>query len=200
MNTERARKRRKEIIQAATDLFAHTGWAVATADEIAAEAGVTKRTLYTYFGSKAVLLREVGDELIEPSRERVRSLAASEGTPIERLRLAVTSYMELVVAWKDQYLVFLEEMKHLDDSAMANVRGISAEWVAFMRGVIEDGQKSGDFDATRDPTVAAQSVLALLNGMTYWVHPESGASQPQLVDHTVALILDGLSVASPQAA
>jgi AcrR family transcriptional regulator len=197
-NTERARARRKEIIQAAMELFAHTGWPVATADEIAAAAGVTKRTLYTYFGSKRTLLREVGDELIETSREGVRSLTL-DGDAEDRLRVAITSYLELVVAWKDQYLVFLEEMKHLDDSAMANVRAISAEWVTLMRSVVEAGQQSGDFDATRDPTVAAQTILAMLNGMTYWVHPDGGASQAELSEQTFALVLGGLAI-RPQAA
>ncbi len=104
----------------------------------------------------------------------------------------VVSYMELVSAWQVQYAVFLEEMKHLDDSQLAHVRGISAEWVALVRGIIEDGQRSGDFSTELDATVAAFTILELLNGMTYWLH--DGTPPLTLADLTVAFIIDGLAL------
>lgn len=194
MNSERARRRRQSIIAAAMELFAQTGWPVATTDEIAAQAGVTKRTLYTYFGSKQSLLREVGDEMIETSRARARMLAPLDDPPLERLRTIIAAYIELVSDWQTHYRVFLEEMKHLDDSQLANVRNISAEWVSIVRSAIEDGQRSGDLDPGRDATVAAHTVLALLNGTTYWVRQDGRSSRAALVDHTLALVLNGLAL------
>src|SRR5580693_3066431 len=98
--SEAAHRRRQAILAAATDLFGRKGWPATTTDEIAAQAGVTKRTLYAYFGSKQALLYEVGDSIIDVSRARVQALAALEGSATERMRSVIAGYTELVSAWQ----------------------------------------------------------------------------------------------------
>lgn len=51
--------RDERILDVATALFLEHGFAGVALDRIAAEAGVTKRTLYTVFGDKPALLRAV---------------------------------------------------------------------------------------------------------------------------------------------
>jgi AcrR family transcriptional regulator len=193
--SEPARRRREAMLAAATDLFGRKGWPATTTDEIAAQAGVTKRTLYKYFGSKQSLLYEVGESIIDVSRARVQALASLEGPPTDRMRTVIVSYMELVSAWQVQYTVFLEEMKHLDDSQLASASKISAEWVALVRGIVEAGQDTGVFNAELDATIAAYTILELLNGMTYWVRRDGPLTHVALADQTTALILDGLGLA-----
>ncbi|MDW5597619.1 TetR/AcrR family transcriptional regulator [Conexibacter stalactiti] len=192
--SESARRRHQDILAAATDLFGRKGWPVTTTDEVAAQAGVTKRTLYKYFGSKQALLYEVGKSITDISRARAQTLATLEGSPGDRMRTVIVSYIDLVSAWQVRYAVFLEEMKHLDDAQLAHVREIGTEWVALVRGIIEDGQRSGDFDRGHDATVAAFTILELLNGMTYWVRGDGAWSQAQLADHTTRLVFAGLAV------
>ena len=48
-------EREKRILDAAQHVFAHQGYSGATMDAVAAEAGLTKPTLYQYFGSKEAL-------------------------------------------------------------------------------------------------------------------------------------------------
>jgi AcrR family transcriptional regulator len=56
-----AAKTRRRIIDAAYALFYRQGFARVSVDAIAAQAGVTKRTLYAHFGSKDALLAAVLD-------------------------------------------------------------------------------------------------------------------------------------------
>ncbi|MBF4603407.1 TetR/AcrR family transcriptional regulator [Curtobacterium sp. VKM Ac-2884] len=51
--------RDERILDVATDLFLEHGFAGVALDRVAAEAGVTKRTLYTAFGDKPAILRAV---------------------------------------------------------------------------------------------------------------------------------------------
>ncbi|MGV0791198.1 TetR/AcrR family transcriptional regulator [Mycolicibacterium sp. XJ1819] len=195
MRSEAAQQRRQAVLDAATDLFGRKGWPVATADEVAAQAGVTKRTLYSYFGSKQGLLYEVGKAILDVSRKRFEELAALEGSPTTRLRATIIGYAELVFTFQVQYLVFLEELKHLDDSQLAHVTEISGDWVALVSGIIRDGQAGGDFDKGQDPGVGAFTILGMLNGMVYWVRNEGAAwSQDELAEQIVDLVFDGLSV------
>lgn len=54
-----ASPKRAAIIAAATDLFTHAGYGAVSMDAIAAKAGVSKRTVYTYFPGKDVLFAAV---------------------------------------------------------------------------------------------------------------------------------------------
>lgn len=70
MASNRATERRQRIIRSAIEVFAERGYAAASTAQVAAEAGVSKETIYSYFGNKAGLLREA-----------LTSLVASPGGP-----------------------------------------------------------------------------------------------------------------------
>jgi AcrR family transcriptional regulator len=65
--------RREQILAAATEAFARTGFAATSLDAIASEARVSRVILYRHFDSKADLYRAVLD------RARARLVAAAQG-------------------------------------------------------------------------------------------------------------------------
>ena len=70
--------RRTEIVQAARTVFARRGFAGAIMDEIAAEAGVAKGTLYLYFKSKMEIYRAVlDDDMKSLKRDTIEQLDAA---------------------------------------------------------------------------------------------------------------------------
>lgn len=58
---DRSRLKRRQIIDAAGDLFLGTGYGTTSVDAIAAKAGVSKRTVYAHFDSKEALFIAVMD-------------------------------------------------------------------------------------------------------------------------------------------
>ena len=58
-------QRREQILRAATEAFARSGFAATSLDEVATEAGVTRMIVYTHFESKTVLYRAVLDRMRE---------------------------------------------------------------------------------------------------------------------------------------
>ena len=63
--TPRARAKKEQIRAGAQRLFLDRGFAAAGTDAIAAEAGVSKQTLYVYYRSKDELLADVLEHLVE---------------------------------------------------------------------------------------------------------------------------------------
>ena len=63
--TPRARAKREQIRNGARRLFLRHGFAQTTTEAIAAEAGVSKQTLYVYYPSKESLLRDVLQQVID---------------------------------------------------------------------------------------------------------------------------------------
>jgi AcrR family transcriptional regulator len=185
------------MVAAATDLFGRKGWPATTTDEIAARAGVTKRTLYKYFPSKQALLYEVGQSFVEANRTRVAELSAVEGSPTERMRAFVLGYVQVALSSQARFAVFLEEVKHLDDEQWTYFLDRGAEWITLVRRIVEDGKASGDFDPALDTSVATFTILSMVRGMVHWVRPKGAMSKAQLAEHTARLVLDGLGVRQP---
>ena len=66
--------KKEQIIEAARKLFYQFGFKKVSMDEIAREAGVTKKTIYMYFNSKEELLKYFIEEEIEEMRQIVEEV------------------------------------------------------------------------------------------------------------------------------
>jgi len=75
--------KRFDIIEAAKTVFLKKGFELTSMDEIAKEAGVSKRTVYSNFGSKENLFSGLMSELCNGKREAV-SLEIDPNLPIEQ--------------------------------------------------------------------------------------------------------------------
>lgn len=63
--TPQSQKKRRAILAAATAAFLESGYGVATMDDIAARANVSKQTIYHHFGSKELLFAAMVEERSE---------------------------------------------------------------------------------------------------------------------------------------
>ncbi len=83
------RNMRARLIERAFRLFSKHGFDKVSLDEIAADAGVTKGSLYWHFSSKKEVILEACDLYYRLWRERIREETAGISDPRERLRAAV---------------------------------------------------------------------------------------------------------------
>jgi AcrR family transcriptional regulator len=83
--TRDARITRRDILAAADELFYGEGLRSVSVDEIAAKAGITKKTLYYHFRSKDELIAAYLDARDRPTLERFRIWAGDDGTVTERM-------------------------------------------------------------------------------------------------------------------
>ena len=75
--------RRQAILEAALSVFAARGYAAARLDDVAAQAGVAKGTLYLYFKDKQALFEELVRGAVTPIMDQVRAAAlTSDMEPI----------------------------------------------------------------------------------------------------------------------
>lgn len=88
--TERQQAKRQQIADAATRLFLANGYAGTSTDAIAADAGVSKQTLYSYFPTKVDLLASV---LNGASQELFPNLPAPQHiTSVDELRTVLLTF------------------------------------------------------------------------------------------------------------
>jgi AcrR family transcriptional regulator len=109
---------RRQILQAAQRLFERNGYAATTVAQIAAEAGVSLKTVYVAFETKSGVLRALWDSLpaergyhealeqpdpadrLQMAAHTSRVLKALSGGVLEAIRTAAPSDPEIAVLWQ----------------------------------------------------------------------------------------------------
>ena len=140
---------RQRIVDAATEEFAAHGIAGARVDEIAARAGINKRMLYYYFGSKEELFREI---LSRKLAERVATavemgdLPRSERVALRQAdHLADPEYLRLLI-WEALEDRSRRETEGGEVAAEDERREAYQAWVEVTREAIGRGELPDDLD------------------------------------------------------
>jgi len=160
-----AARNRLRVLAAAERLFTERGVTGVTMDEIAAEAGVGKGTLYRRFGDKGGLAVALLDERERELQERVIRGAPPLGPgapPPARLAAFVTAYLDLVVTQLD--LVLMSETS----SPGARLRtGAYAFWRQHCGYLLREA-------GAAEPDLCAALLLAGLAAeqVRHWLHVE----------------------------
>lgn len=116
--TDTKERRRRRILQAATELFMQQGYRKTSMDEVARRAGVAKGTVYLYFRTKAELMTQAIVD--EKKRYIVKLKPVLEAPSDQRLRkyvemaLVVVNEMPLIsklMSGDREVLLLLEDME-----------------------------------------------------------------------------------------
>lgn len=187
--TVAAEDRRRAILDAATRLFDVQGFSGTTTDEVAAEAGVTKRTLYRYMHSKEQLLFEIHERFLD--RPVMEAVSGHSGSAVEQFTTMVETHVSVVIAHQQEIRVFLEDMKHLGPERRAEISRRRGTYEGMLGHILHAGMADGTF-VQRDPALHARGILGSLTEMYRWYRP-GGDSLPQdITSAVVSMFLDGL--------
>ncbi len=146
-------ERRAQILEAARTVFRKKGFLVATMDEVASEAELSKGTLYLYFKSKDDLLMGIGISNIRDMAVRFEDALDRNETGLETVAAMMRSYAEFALDRPRDFrnmASFLASGQSLDTSLpqFTEYRDAIAGLTARMVTAIERGQ--GDGSVTKD--------------------------------------------------
>ncbi len=89
-------ERRRQLLDAALEVFVSQGYHAAAMDEIAERAGVSKPVLYQHFPGKLELYLALLDESVDTLVEAVRDALRSNPDPKQRVAATFGAYFEFV--------------------------------------------------------------------------------------------------------
>ena len=151
------RRRRKEarpseILDAAFDVFATNGFAGTRLDDIASRAGITKGTIYLYFGSKEDLFVATLREMTDPALENLTALmTAPKGPAIDILRENLAFAADLMVSdrrRRDVLRILMAEGARFPTLVDRWHADAVAPCCAAFQSVIDYGVARGEFRAS----------------------------------------------------
>ena len=180
----------ERILDHALRLFSTKGYDATSVREICEGAGITKPTLYHYFGSKEGVYRALVDGALEDMRRRIAQQVSAPGGAEERLRRVARGYFEAARSRPDLTRFIFSIAHNPPESVPAtDFTRFYEEIVAMVAQVVDDGIHRADL--TPGPTHVRMLVFMgslgealcgyLLNG-----HPDL---TPGLADAIVDTVL-----------
>ena len=171
--TRDADRTQQAILRAAMAEFSQAGLGGARMDSIAERAGVNKRLIYYYFGSKEALFLAALETTYADIREAERELNLASLTPAEGVRRLVAFTWQHYLAHPEFLTLLnsenLHRAKHLKQSK--RVREMNSPLVQMLGDVLERGRREGVFRGGVDPvhlyiTIAGLAYFYLSNNPT----------------------------------
>ena len=187
----RARTRRavqSEIGAAATRLFLAQGFDATTMEQIAREAGVSRRSLFRYFSTKEdIVLGKMVEEGLAV-RDALEARPASE-PPWDALRAAFAS-LTLDPAYSAERNLRLSRMVCDTPSLHASHLEKQLRWQELLIPNIQMrlGGAPGDASDPRARAIVASAVTCLNVAIEIWVQRNGAADIAQLYDQAVAAV------------
>ncbi|NNH73862.1 TetR/AcrR family transcriptional regulator [Nocardia uniformis] len=100
--------RRQEILDAAVRVFARKGFASSRIDDVAAEAGIAKGSVYLYFDSRDALLGAAFEQYSADSQAVVRQALAGDAPPLDRFADLVRGTLAVLASAPDHARILLD--------------------------------------------------------------------------------------------
>ena len=89
-------KTRQKLVEVARELFAHKGLEATTMNDIAANSGKGRRTLYTYFRNKEEIYAAVIETELERLSERIDEVASIEAEPEQKVLTLIYTHLSVI--------------------------------------------------------------------------------------------------------
>jgi AcrR family transcriptional regulator len=171
-------RQRRRLNDAAAAVFARQGYADATAEAIAREAGMSKATFYEHFTNKEDCILS----LFDAARERVLGAMASAGQgrslpPRDRYAQSITALLDVVAAYPDHAQTLMVEIIGAGPRAMERRDAVMGAFAAYI-----DEQNARDAAAGQAPRLASpDDAYAIVGGIFELVSRQLRTGRPQAI-------------------
>ncbi len=118
MDNELTLRRKRQILEAATVIFARYGYRQTDVQYIADEAGVGKGTVYRYFPSKKQLFLSAVDQGMQNLKQKIDSSMENSKDPFIQLQNAARAYLNFFHDHPEIIELFIQERSEFKDRKM----------------------------------------------------------------------------------
>jgi AcrR family transcriptional regulator len=186
-------ERRKQILEAAESVFARLGINRARMDDIVAEAGLSKGTLYWYFKSKDAIIAALIERVFAGEMREAEELVSADGSASERLSIFMRPAVHEIRRFENLMSLGYEFVALASRRSVVRetIRGYYRRYHRILSQIIQQGLDSGEFGPL-DPDDAALAAIGLVEGIAllWFVDPEL-VNWDTLEHNALKVLLDG---------
>ncbi len=196
-DNRRRRNRRQDVIEAAVQVFHEKGYASASIQDVAAEVGVLKGSLYHYIDSKEDLLARIFEDSAGQFMTMLDEAGGLEERPVDQLR----SFARAVSLWYllniERVAIYVTEWKHLTGKRRKDVKLIREEYERRLERLIADVVGSGEAAPQLDISYSTYFIFGALNSLPSW-YRRRGPDPPEKIADAWAELIVATVVGGPR--
>ena len=180
---------RASLLAAARRMFADSGYANTSMDELTAQAGLTRGALYHHFGDKQGLLAAVVEQIDAETDARLQAISDGATDPWQGFQQRCRAYLDMALEPEVQRIVLRDARAVLGGATLDSQR----HCVDSMQRVIEELARQG-LIAEVDAQALASMIYGSLAEAAFWI-AEGADGDARLRKSTAALdlLLRGLT-------
>ena len=168
----------EQICHRAAEIFSEKGYVSTTLVDISHTTGISKGGIYHYFSSKEDLLffiiNRFMTDLIDGLKEEIETIP-----PEERIGYFIRRHIDKLSSNMHQSKLTFHEAKSLPPKDWKILRKKKKEYYRILVSAIESSQEEGAIGRRR-LTIAAYSLLGMINWILWWYNPKGPVSPHEL--------------------
>lgn len=198
MNTREAKReaRKREIVAAATAVFAQKGFDGASMDDIVQASGLSKGGLYWHFKSKDDIIAAILSQFFSQEMTLLNRLLSAESTATQKLQQLGQHLLADISQMQDLLSISLEfyALAARHEAVRVELQGYFEQYRLSLAALIQAGIDAGEFDAAVAAEQAALNLIAQFEGLVLLWAVQSGTfNLEQQLTTAVAHFLSGIS-------
>ncbi|WP_217710530.1 TetR family transcriptional regulator [Streptomyces sp. NA04227] len=184
-------KMRRELAAAAMELFATKGYEATTVDEIAAAAGVARRTFFRHFRSKEeAIFPDHDDTLIRA--EAVLNAAPAHEHPLDTVCRGIKEVMRMYAAQPDISVARYRLTREVPTLREAEIASVARYERLFTRYLLGHFDERDHHDGNDDPLLAEVAASAVVTAHNHvlrrWLRADGQGDVEAQLDHAFAIV------------
>ena len=195
MNPHKAEKKR-EILEAAVQVFAQTGYHNAKMAKIAEVAGVGAGSLYLYYRNKEDILEQISINLWEELTDKLDLLAERKDLTIaEKLDAQGDLLFDLFIHNADMATIFVTEYHQLIAQEKTVLFPYVQRFMKTTEYLLKEGQRSGIFNPSINPKVFVHFLFGGFRRLLFeWAQAPDELSLSDIRQDLKILVKRGISL------
>jgi AcrR family transcriptional regulator len=185
---------RKQLVDVAARIFAERGFEAARLEDIAAELGVLKGSLYYHVSGKGELLYLVVLRILDPMIDSLEQIVITDAPAREKLAAMVRAHLgHYDQYYRESLVLFVDRaLPLLSDEHRSHIFERYHRYEALLRGLLQSGIESGEFRADLDVNILVLGLLGMCNWVPRWYRADGRLTIDAIADIFLAVLLDGI--------
>lgn len=184
---------RETILLTAARLFAVQGYDGTSLQDIASAVNFTKAGLYHYFASKQEILDSIILKLLADMRVRVGEQVLAQADHAGRLRAFMVAHVAFITENLAEFRTMFGARGGVGQAYTPDQIKAREAYADMLLQILRDGHAAGAFLTDADPSIAAQGILGMLNGVSRWYRPTGPRSAESIAETFFRMVHAGLS-------
>lgn len=182
----------EQILIAAKKLFTNYGFKKVSMDEIASEAGVTKKTVYTYFSSKEELLKYCIKEELQNMRKIIENVESKKLDFMETVHQVIYNLLKYKKNCKFLKMLFKESEILKNEQLKENLKIVDKEIQNYIRKQLELAIQNDKIEVQNIDITTFLIYKMYIALMIDWNEDYKKLDEKEIADNILHFLVNGL--------